>query len=145
MSVVASTACEEDGLEHNRGVMKLRFGQLVHISFLAVSCLCLVSALAASAAAPSKSAQGTKTKIEGVIVWFDGSLLKVEETKSGSMREVKISENTRIKGDHKMGAKALVPGLTVKVAGVVNTIGEIDARTIRLYPDAFAFAVGPGW
>jgi outer membrane protein OmpA-like peptidoglycan-associated protein len=80
-------------------------------------------------------------KIHGVIVSRDGDLVKVNDKKSGSIRDVRITGTTQIRNDQKMGIKALIPGLSVKVMGMAYAEGAMEAKKIRLYPNAFAIAV----
>ena len=119
--------------------MKVRFGQMIRISLVVATCMCLFAT--ASAAIWHKQANGPKTKIQGVIVSRDGDLVKVQENKSGSIRDVRITGTTTIEHDQKMGEKALIPGLNVSVVGVGNAEGAIEAKKIELHPKAFSIAV----
>ena len=117
--------------------MEVRFERVIRFSFMAILCMCLFSTLPALAA---KSSSGSKTKISGVVISRDGDLVKVQQ-KSGSTRDVRVSDDTKFSHDRKMGLKALVPGLKVKVTGTRNEVGEIEAKKVVLHPDAFAIAV----
>src|SRR5271166_1190563 len=119
--------------------MKVRFGQITRISLVAAVCMCLLST--SSAAIWHKQAKEPKTKIKGVIVSRDGDLVKVQQKKSGSIRDVRITSTTKIEHDQKMGEKALIPGLNVNVVGVGSADGAIEAKKIGLHPKAFSIAV----
>ena len=116
--------------------MEVRFQRVVRASFVAIIYMCLFSTLPALAAKSS----GSKTKISGVVVSRDGNLVKVQQ-KSGAMRDVRINAGTKLSHDQKMGVKALVPGLKVKVVGAGDEDGVIEAKKVVLHPNAFAIAV----
>ncbi len=115
--------------------------QFTRNSLVAVMCVGLFSALTAFASTPKKSTAGSKTKIQGVILSRDGNLVKVLEKKSGSIRDIRITDRTEIRHDKKMGQKALIPGLRVKVVGMRNADGEVEAKKVSLNPNAFSIAV----
>ena len=117
--------------------MEVRFGRVLRFSFMAILSMCLFSTLPALA---TKSSRGSKTKISGVVISRDGYLVKVQQ-KTGSTRDVRISDGTKLSHDRKLGVKALVPGLKVKVVGTRNEEGVIEAKKVVLHPDAFAIAV----
>jgi len=116
--------------------MEVRVQRVIRASFVAILYMCLFSTLPALAAKSS----GSKTKITGVVISRDGNLVKVQQ-KSGSMGEVRISDGTKLSHDQKMGVRALVPGLKVKVIGTRDEEGVIEAKKVVLHPDAFAIAV----
>jgi len=109
--------------------MKRRFEQMMKVAVAAMMCICLGSSSAAFAVSKNS---GPKTKIQGVVVSRDGSVLKVQVKNSGAIRAVNISEKTKIKNDQKMGVNALVPGLKVKVIGMKSAEGVIEAKKIDL-------------
>jgi len=117
--------------------MKVRFAQIMRVTFLAVICTYMFSSVPMSAA---ENGSRSKTKFHGTIVSRDGDLVKVQEKKSGSIRDVRITGTTQIAHDQRMGAKALVPGMNVKVWGRGSHTGEVEARKIKLYPDALSLA-----
>jgi outer membrane protein OmpA-like peptidoglycan-associated protein len=93
---------------------------------------------------------GQKTKFKGTIISRESHLVKVYDKRDGSVHAVRISGSTRIErekgkggffGSDTMDVTALVPGLTVKVDGVSNGEGTVDAKLVKFRPDAFAITV----
>lgn len=129
--------------------MKMKFGQSTHLTFIATVCLCILAAVTAFAApAKNKVANGQKTKITAVIIVRDGDLVTVKDKKDGSTQTVAVTGQTKIERErsvqpfHKdVGVNELVPGLAVKVKGVRNAEGQLEAKTISFKPDAFAVTV----
>ena len=118
--------------------MKVRFAQVMKVALLAVVCTYMFSSVPMSAA---ENSSRSKTKVQGVIVTRDGNLVKVQEKKSGSIREITITNSTQIEHDHAMGMKALIPGMNVKVKGLKNAAGEIEAKKVKLKPNSLSMAV----
>ncbi len=121
--------------------MKMYSRQRAHLSFLAVVCLCLLTAVTAFAA-KSKVAEGQKTKIKAVIIARDGDLISVKDNKDGSIQVVAVTGQTKIEhGSTAVGPTALVPGMTAKVEGVRNAEGQLEAKTIKLKYNGYSVAV----
>jgi outer membrane protein OmpA-like peptidoglycan-associated protein len=93
---------------------------------------------------------GEKGKVKGTIISRKGDLAKVQDTKTGSIAMVKITDDTKIVRDkakvsfHRhedMDVTALVPGLTISAEGVGNSANQLEASKITFSPDVFAIEV----
>jgi outer membrane protein OmpA-like peptidoglycan-associated protein len=93
---------------------------------------------------------GVKGKIKGTILSRKGDLVKVQDTKTGEIALVKITDDTKVLRDkHKVGFRrhedmdvtAMVPGLTISAEGVGNSDGQLEASKITFSPDEFAIEV----
>ena len=93
---------------------------------------------------------GEKGKVKGTIISRKGDLAKVQDTKTGSIAMVKITDDTKIVRDkskvsfHRhedMDVTALVPGLTINAEGVGNSANQLEASKITFSPDVFAIEV----
>ena len=94
--------------------------------------------------------EGEQAKVLGVILSRDGDLVRVREKKSHDVIAVSIGDSTKIERDkHKfpfyrhtdMDVTALVPGLTIRVEGLGNSNGQLEASKISFTPDEFAVEV----
>ena len=79
-----------------------------------------------------------------------GDQVKVQDTKTGSLATVVITDDTKVLRDKSkvvfrrhqdMDVTAMVPGLTIKAEGVGNSSGQLEASKITFSPDAFAIEV----
>jgi len=93
---------------------------------------------------------GEKGKVKGEIISRKGDQLKVQDTKTGSLEVVAITDDTKLlrnKGTvvfrrhEDMDVTAMVPGLTISAEGVGNATGGLDADKITFSPDEFAIEV----
>ncbi len=93
---------------------------------------------------------GEKGKVKGTIISRSGDLVKIQDTKTGSIAVVKITDDTKILRDkskvsfHRhedMDVTAMVPGLTISVEGVGNSANQLEAKKITFSPDVFAIEV----
>src|SRR5271167_529198 len=93
---------------------------------------------------------GEKGKVKGTIISRKGDLAKVQDTKTGSIAMVKVTDDTKIVRDkakvsfHRhedMDVTALVPGLTISAEGVGNSANQLEASKITFSPDVFAIEV----
>jgi outer membrane protein OmpA-like peptidoglycan-associated protein len=108
------------------------------------------SALAATTAQTRQLRQGEQAKVSGVILSRDGDLVRVRETKSYDVIAVSIGDATKIEREKYkfpfyrhtgMDATALLPGLTIRVEGLGNSNGQLEASRISFTPDDFAVEV----
>lgn len=114
-------------------------------------CAILLTAIAAVAVGNAQQFNaGDKGKIRGQIISRKGDQVKVQDTKTGSMAVVVITDDTKIVRDkskvafHRhedMDVTAMVPGLTISAEGVGNSSGQLEAKKITFSPDAFAIEV----
>ncbi len=93
---------------------------------------------------------GEKGKIKGQILSRKGDQVKLQDTKTGSIAVVVITDDTKIVRDkskvafHRhedMDVTAMVPGLTIDAEGVGNSSGQLEAKKITFSPDVFAVEV----
>lgn len=123
------------------------------LSMLTCTILAVMFAGSAFAATPTQTRQireGEQAKVSGVILSRDGDLVRVRETKSHDVVAVSIGDANKIERDkHKfpfyrhtdMDVTALVPGLTIRVEGLGNSNGQLEAGRISFTPDEFAVEV----
>ena len=130
--------------------MKSHFRKSTPLPFLAVCLYVLAAAIAFAAPAANAVTHGQKAKIKGVIIARDGDAVKIQDKKDGSTKTFMVTDQTKIERDKSgngffgrtnMQVTALVPGLTVRVEGVSNAEGQVEAKTVRFNPDAFAVTV----
>ena len=93
---------------------------------------------------------GQKGKVKGTIISRSGDLVKIQDTKTGSIAVVKITDDTKILRDKSkisfrrhedMDVTAMVPGLTISAEGVGNSANQLEASKITFSPDVFAIEV----
>jgi outer membrane protein OmpA-like peptidoglycan-associated protein len=93
---------------------------------------------------------GEKGKVKGQIISRKGDQVKVQDTKTGSMAVVLITDDTKVLRNkskivfHRhedMDVTAMVPGLTISAEGVGNASGQLEATKITFSPDEFAIEV----
>ena len=93
---------------------------------------------------------GEKGKVKGDIKSRSGDLVNVQDSKTGSMAVVKITDDTKVLRDKStfgfprhegMNVTAMVPGLTISAEGVGNAAGQLEASKITFSPDVFAVEV----
>jgi outer membrane protein OmpA-like peptidoglycan-associated protein len=123
---------------------KMRWG--VRGTLLVLGAVVLAD-LASVAAKPQTVNPGAKATVEGTIQARDGDLVGIKQAKTGAMIIVVIGDATTIEREKSWGRRAdmdvtaMVPGLTIKAEGVGDANGNLDAKTIRFNPDAFAIEV----
>ena len=127
-----------------------RRSNLSMLSWAIVAVMFAGSALAATTTQTRQLRQGEQAKVSGVILSRDGDLVRVRETKSHDVIAVSIGDATKIEREkHKfpfyrhtdMNVTALLPGLTIRVEGLGNSNGQLEARKISFTPDDFAVEV----
>jgi outer membrane protein OmpA-like peptidoglycan-associated protein len=115
-----------------------------------VSAILLAGMVLASIGYAQQFTAGEKGKVKGEIRSRSGDRVKVQDTKTGSLVVVAITDDTKILRDkskiafHRhedMDVTAMVPGLTINAEGVGNASGGLDASKITFSPDAFAIEV----
>ena len=114
-------------------------------------CAVLLAGFAlASVAFAQTFTAGEKGKVKGTIISRKGDLVKVQDTKTGSMAVVKITDDTKVLRDKSkvsfrrhedMDVTAMVPGLTISAEGVGNSDNQLEAKKITFSPDEFAIEV----
>jgi outer membrane protein OmpA-like peptidoglycan-associated protein len=110
-------------------------------------CVCVLAAIMpVFAAKATDGSKPHKAKITGTIVSREGNTVNVADSKDGSAKIVNINDQTQIErdgfwSDKSMKANALVPGLTIHAKGTMNTEGQLDAKSVKFHPDAFAVTV----
>jgi len=94
--------------------------------------------------------QGQRAKVRGLILSRDGELMRVQEKESGNVIVVRIDDSTKVERTRykfpfyrhvDMDVTALLPGLTIEVDGIGNSVGQLDARKISFSPDDFAVEI----
>jgi outer membrane protein OmpA-like peptidoglycan-associated protein len=112
--------------------------------------LLTVMTLASVAYAQTSFTAGAKAKVKGTIMSRRGDLVKVQDTKTGTLAIVKITEDTKIvrnkskvvfRRHEDMDVTAMVPGLTINAEGVGNSSNQLEASKITFSPDEFAIEV----
>jgi outer membrane protein OmpA-like peptidoglycan-associated protein len=112
--------------------------------------LLTVMTLASVAYAQTSFTSGEKAKVKGTIMSRKGDLVKVQDTKTGTLAMVKITDDTKIVRNkskvsfHRhedMDVTAMVPGLTINAEGVGNSSNQLEASKITFSPDEFAIEV----
>jgi outer membrane protein OmpA-like peptidoglycan-associated protein len=112
--------------------------------------LLTVMTLASVAYAQTSFTAGEKAKVKGTIMSRRGDLVKVQDTKTGTLAIVKITEDTKIvrnkskvvfRRHEDMDVTAMVPGLTINAEGVGNSSNQLEASKITFSPDEFAIEV----
>lgn len=93
---------------------------------------------------------GVKGKVKGTIVSRQGDLVKVQDSKTGTLAIVKITDDTKVIRNkskvsfHRhedMDVTAMLPGLTINAEGVGNASNQLEASKITFSPDVFAVEV----
>jgi outer membrane protein OmpA-like peptidoglycan-associated protein len=93
---------------------------------------------------------GEKGSVKGDIKSRNGDLVNLQDSKTGSMAVVKITDDTKVLRDKStfgfprhqdMNITAMVPGLTISAEGVGNAAGQLEATKITFSPDVFAVEV----
>jgi outer membrane protein OmpA-like peptidoglycan-associated protein len=111
--------------------------------------LLIAMAIVAAGNAQQFSA-GEKGKVKGQIVSRKGDQVKVQDSKTGSLAVVVITDDTKILRDKSkavfrrhedMDVTAMLPGLTISAEGVGNAKGQLEASKITFSPDVFAIEV----
>jgi outer membrane protein OmpA-like peptidoglycan-associated protein len=106
--------------------------------------------LASVVYAQTSFTSGEKAKVKGTIMSRKGDLVKVQDTKTGALAIVKITDDTKIVRNkskvlfHRhedMDVTAMVPGLTISTQGIGNSDGQLEAAKITFSPDEFAIEV----
>jgi outer membrane protein OmpA-like peptidoglycan-associated protein len=131
--------------------VKLNVGRwLVQMSCHASSVVLLGTLTFSSATKTNQVATGERATIAGSIVSRNGDLIRIHENNTSEQTIVAITENTKIKRSKGkfpfyrhtgMDVTAMLPGLTIKVEGVGNADGQLEADTISFTPDEFAIDV----
>jgi outer membrane protein OmpA-like peptidoglycan-associated protein len=120
-------------------------------SFTRVGTAVLLTVMAlASVSFAQTFTSGEKGKVKGTIISRKGDLVKVQDTKTGSIAVVKITDDTKVLRDKSkvsfkrhedMDVTAMVPGLTISAEGVGNADSQLEATKITFSPDVFAIEV----
>jgi outer membrane protein OmpA-like peptidoglycan-associated protein len=93
---------------------------------------------------------GEKGKVKGDIKSRSGDLINVQDSKTGSMAVVKITDDTKVLRDKStigfprhedMNVTAMVPGLIISAEGVGNADNQLEATKITFSPDVFGIEV----
>ena len=114
--------------------------RFIRFAFLSVVCLYVLAAVTPVFAA--KSSKPRKAKITAAIISRDGNTVAVNDKKDGSTKTVNINDKTEItRGGKSMNVAVLVPGLKIKVQGILNADGQIEAKKVSLHPDSFDITV----
>jgi outer membrane protein OmpA-like peptidoglycan-associated protein len=93
---------------------------------------------------------GEKGKVKGDIKSRSVDLINLQDSKTGSMAVVKITDDTKILRDEgsfefprheDMNVTAMLPGLTISAEGVGNANNQLEASKITFSPNVFAIEV----
>jgi len=110
----------------------------------------LIAMAIVSAGNAQQFSAGDKGKVKGQIVSRKGDQVKVQDTKTGSLAVVVITDDTKVLRDKSkfafrrhedMDVTAMLPGLTISVEGTGNASGQLEASKITFSPDVFAIEV----
>lgn len=111
--------------------------------------LLIAMAIVAAGNAQQFSA-GEKGKVKGQIMSRSGDQVKVQDSKTGSLAVVVITDDTKVLRDKSkfkfrrhedMDVTAMLPGLTIDAEGKGNAKGQLEASKITFSPDVFAIEV----
>lgn len=112
--------------------------------------LLTMTTLASLAYAQISFTSGEKAKVKGAIVSRRGDLIKLQDTKTGTLAIIKITDDTKIVRNKSkvlfprhedMDVTAMVPGLTIYAEGIGNSFNQLEASKITFFPDEFAIEV----
>ena len=130
--------------------MKISSGSFTRIWSQRVCAVLLAGMALVAVGNAQQFSAGEKAKVKGEIKSRNGDQVKVQDDKTGSLAVVLITDDTRVLRDKSkvvfrrheaMDVTAMVPGLTIKVEGVGNASGQLEASKITFSPDAFAIEV----
>jgi outer membrane protein OmpA-like peptidoglycan-associated protein len=124
--------------------------KLTHDWVQRVCAILLVGIAFASVAGAQQFTSGERGTVKGKIVARNGAHVEVQNTKTGSLAIVLITDDTKIlrtkskivfRRHEDMDVTAMVPGLTINAEGVGNASGQLEATRITFSPDEFAIQV----
>lgn len=112
------------------------------VRFASLSVVCFYVLATVTPVFAAENSKPRKAKITATIVSRDGDTVAVNDKKGGSTKLVNINDKTEItRGGKSMNVTALVPGLKIKVQGILNAEGQIEAKKVSLHPDSFDITV----
>ncbi len=124
--------------------------KLANVWAQAVCAILFAGITIASVAGAQQFKAGDKGTAKGKIVARYGARVEVQDTKTGSLAMVLITDDTKIlrtkskvvfRRHEDMDVTAMVPGLTIAAEGVGNVSGQLQASRITFSPDEFAIQV----
>jgi outer membrane protein OmpA-like peptidoglycan-associated protein len=130
--------------------MKSSRAKLTYVWAQTVCAILLSGITFVSVAGAQQFTAGEKGTVKGKIVARYGAQVEVQDTKTGSLAMLLITDDTKIlrtkskvvfRRHEDMDVTAMVPGLTINAEGVGNVSGQLEARKITFSPDAFAIQV----
>lgn len=130
--------------------MKLMNSKLTSRMVMHAVCAFLLTGISLASTQIRQIPNGEKAKIKGKILSRNGDLVKVHDSKDGSVVLVDITEKTKIERKtskvvffrhSEMDVTAMLPGLTIEAEGAGNPKGQLEAGKISFTPDEFAIEV----
>jgi outer membrane protein OmpA-like peptidoglycan-associated protein len=130
--------------------MRISSGSFKSLRAQRVSAILLTILVLASISYAQTFTSGEKGKVKGPIISRSGDLVKVQDSKTGQLAVVKITDDTKVLRDKSkvvfkrhedMDVTAMLPGLTISAEGVGNSDNQLEATKITFSPDPFAIEV----
>jgi outer membrane protein OmpA-like peptidoglycan-associated protein len=138
-------------VDDDEGVaVKSSSARFIHVWTQRVCAFLLAGITFTSIASAQQFTAGEKGTVKGKIVARKGARVEVQDTKTGSLAMVLITDDTRIlrtkskvvfRRHEDMDVTAMVPGLTINAEGMGNASGQLEANKITFSPDEFAIQV----
>jgi outer membrane protein OmpA-like peptidoglycan-associated protein len=113
-------------------------------------CAILLTGISLATTPVRQIPSGEKAKVKGQILSRSGDLVKVHDSKDGSVVVVNITDTTKVERKTSkvmffrhsdMDMTAMLPGLTIEAEGTGNAKGQLEAGKISFTPDEFAIEV----